>query len=395
MTVQLGTKIRELRKRDSRTQENLADALGVTCQAVSRWEQNATFPDMNLIPAIANYFGVTIDELFGYTNDRERRVDSLLARIDSMENDNLRGDVNLEECISLLREGLAEFPGNEKITHRLAEILSTTGWRRHGEWLRYGEDGHLRSDFDRHRTNEYWNEAILLFERLAEEASDDRIRTDSLCSLMMLYRNTGDTEKVLSLAGRLPDLAHSREIMLAMATDGKTQAKYLGNALLSLTYQLAEQAVYALVNSIRHFDTPAAMEESIGVMEGLTTLFPLICGENLGLYHRESAYLRLYLSRLLYEAGRQDEAFAVLDLALADARAYDALANSDAPHYTGALVCDADLSRADFIEPGSLAENLPLDWPMWCNPDYTAVKAAITADPRWDAWVSRCRSSAE
>ncbi|MBQ7932494.1 MAG: hypothetical protein IJ334_15965, partial [Clostridia bacterium] len=59
------------------------------------------------------------------------------------------------------------------------------------------------------------------------------------------------------------------------------------------------------------------------------------------------------------------------------------------------LVCDADLSRADFIEPGSLAENLPLDWPMCCNPDYTAVKASITADPRWDAWVSRCRSSAE
>ena len=70
MTVQLGSKIRELRKRDSRTQENLADALGVTCQAVSRWEQNATFPDMNLIPAIANYFGVTIDEMFGYANDR-------------------------------------------------------------------------------------------------------------------------------------------------------------------------------------------------------------------------------------------------------------------------------------------------------------------------------------
>ncbi len=395
MTVQLGTKIRDLRKRDGRTQENLADALGVTCQAISRWEQNATFPDMNLIPAIANYFGITIDELFGYENDRERRVDALLARIDTMENDNLRGDVNLEECITLLREGLAEFPGNERITHRLAGILSTTGWRRHHEWLNYGEDGYLRSDFDRHRTNEYWNEAILLYEHLIEKAEDDRIRTDSLCSLMMLYRNIGDTPKVLTLAERLPTLAQSKEIMLAMATDGKNQAKYLGNALLALAYQLAEQTVYALVNSIRHFDTPPAMTESIRVVQGLVDLFRLICGENLGLYHRESAYLRLYLSRLMWENGLHDEAFAVLDLALEDAQAYDALARESAPHYTGTLVCDADLSHADFIEPGTLAENLPGDWPMWCNPDYSEVKREITADPRWDAWVSRCRRSAE
>ena len=74
MQVNLGEKIRELRKRDGRKQEDLAKALGVTPQAVSRWEGNGGYPDMGMIPAIANFFHVTIDELFGYDNDRETKV---------------------------------------------------------------------------------------------------------------------------------------------------------------------------------------------------------------------------------------------------------------------------------------------------------------------------------
>ena len=67
MKLTIADKIKELRKRDKRTQEALADAIGVTSQAVSRWEANGGYPDMELIPAIANYFNITIDELFGYT----------------------------------------------------------------------------------------------------------------------------------------------------------------------------------------------------------------------------------------------------------------------------------------------------------------------------------------
>lgn len=66
MQLNLGTKIRELRRRDGCTQDNLAEALGVTAQAVSRWESGGSYPDMEMIPAIANYFHVSIDELFGY-----------------------------------------------------------------------------------------------------------------------------------------------------------------------------------------------------------------------------------------------------------------------------------------------------------------------------------------
>ena len=81
MILALGEKIRELRKRDKRTQEALAEAIGVTCQAVSRWESGYTYPDVELIPSIANYFGITIDELFGYENDREERINSIIEKV--------------------------------------------------------------------------------------------------------------------------------------------------------------------------------------------------------------------------------------------------------------------------------------------------------------------------
>lgn len=89
MEIKLGEKIKELRYRNGRTQENLADALGITSQAVSRWEKNGSYPDMEMIPSIANYFGITIDELFGYRNDRENKIDAIISKIDGFH---IKGD---------------------------------------------------------------------------------------------------------------------------------------------------------------------------------------------------------------------------------------------------------------------------------------------------------------
>lgn len=114
--IQLGEKIRELRRRDGRTQEALASALGVTAQAVSRWEKEICCPDMEMIPSIANYFGISIDELFGYDNERSQKVEMLAAKIRDMNRQNNGKDVNMEECIFLARQALIEFPSNETLT---------------------------------------------------------------------------------------------------------------------------------------------------------------------------------------------------------------------------------------------------------------------------------------
>lgn len=62
----LGQKIRELRYKNNVTQEQLAEVLSVSYQAVSKWENGKSTPDVELLVDIAKFFDITMDELFEY-----------------------------------------------------------------------------------------------------------------------------------------------------------------------------------------------------------------------------------------------------------------------------------------------------------------------------------------
>ena len=64
--IKLGEKIKALRKGNNLSQEVFANYLGVSFQAVSKWETGNTMPDVTMIPAIASFFGVSTDELFDF-----------------------------------------------------------------------------------------------------------------------------------------------------------------------------------------------------------------------------------------------------------------------------------------------------------------------------------------
>ena len=61
--IKIGKNIKKLREKKSITQEKLANYLRVTPQAISRWESETGYPDIELLPLIADFFDVTIDEL--------------------------------------------------------------------------------------------------------------------------------------------------------------------------------------------------------------------------------------------------------------------------------------------------------------------------------------------
>lgn len=74
MTETLGMRIAELRKKKGITQDQLAEYVGISSQAVSKWENDLSCPDISFIPQLADFFSITIDELLRGFDHKEVQV---------------------------------------------------------------------------------------------------------------------------------------------------------------------------------------------------------------------------------------------------------------------------------------------------------------------------------
>lgn len=121
MEMNIGNKIRELRKNKGITQEQLALALGITSQAVSRWEMNTGLPDIAMLPIIAGYFGVSMDALFNYnTENLEEKIMDILynSRMDASTYESR----SFEESEKILLKGIADYPGGHILKRELLDL---------------------------------------------------------------------------------------------------------------------------------------------------------------------------------------------------------------------------------------------------------------------------------
>ena len=121
----IGSNIKQLRQDKHIKQETLADAIGVSAQAVSKWETGASDPDVALLPAIAGYFGVAIDELFEVPRAEH------MERIRNMIWDERRiKPETFERTVRYLEGILKEDPKDAEALTLLAELYNH---RAHGD----------------------------------------------------------------------------------------------------------------------------------------------------------------------------------------------------------------------------------------------------------------------
>jgi transcriptional regulator with XRE-family HTH domain len=117
MKLYIGEQLKALRKEKQITQEALAEVLGVSYQSVSRWELGVCYPDMELLPTIANFFGVSIDKLLSNDVDsKEAELTRFYETLNTLEFGSL-------EQLQFIEEYYHKYPDNDRIAFILQDIM--------------------------------------------------------------------------------------------------------------------------------------------------------------------------------------------------------------------------------------------------------------------------------
>ncbi|MCL2212629.1 MAG: helix-turn-helix domain-containing protein [Oscillospiraceae bacterium] len=123
MNITITENLKTLRKNASKTQENLADFLTISINAVSKWERGECYPDIELLPKIAAFYDVTVDDLLGVGEIRKRER---IAEIHKVGNVLLQAK-NYKEAIKHYANAFNKFPHDKGIVLRYSMALGLGG----------------------------------------------------------------------------------------------------------------------------------------------------------------------------------------------------------------------------------------------------------------------------
>ena len=150
MTIYLGENIKRLRLEKGLTQETLSEFLGVTSQSVSNWERGESYPDITILPEIAGFFKVSVDDLLGINRAEDEA--EIIRELEAY--DNLRDEKLKLEIINKLKE---KFPNDFRVLLRYMTCLV-----------------HFKEN-----TPENVAKIIAIYENIKQNCNNDKIRISS------------------------------------------------------------------------------------------------------------------------------------------------------------------------------------------------------------------------
>ncbi|MBE6615126.1 MAG: helix-turn-helix transcriptional regulator [Ruminococcaceae bacterium] len=178
----LAENLRKLRMMKNLTQEDIAAYLHITPQSVSKWERSETYPDITLLPALANILETSIDLLLGMDTIRaaETRYNIHKTATEHMR----KGDLDTAETI--YRDALLLYPNKPGMLLGLAAVLAL---------------------------KDLSAESIALIEKGLPLSDNEKQKATMRAVLCFLYAGCGDTEKAERLASSLPHARECREVI--------------------------------------------------------------------------------------------------------------------------------------------------------------------------------------
>lgn len=256
MEIKIGSKIRTLRKKRGITQEQLAEYIGVSFQAVSKWENDIALPDITLVPVIARFFGVSTDELLSFdSTEKDEEIKNIVNEAyEYRESDPKKGRAVLEN-------GLKKYPDDDILLNNLLYTLNYT-----------------KSP----------DETINIALKLIDKTASDEVKFDALRFLAYAYNSKGETEKAISALEQIPEIYFTKLSEMAFVLSGKPKyeaaekQKWISfEILLQMMWKIAEfyrdegdgaQAVEQTQRALRLIEAMNG-EEKIGRFDNYVDFF--------------------------------------------------------------------------------------------------------------------------
>ena len=241
----MGEIIHGLRIRQGVTQEKLANYLGITYQAVSKWENNAGMPDISLVVPLSNFFGVSPDVLFGWTAETERGE---VQRCQEKSAEYLQSG-RAAENLALWRDAASKYPRNYSCLAGLMGAIHIA--------VAAGiyEDGKTRDDM--------LEDALSLGQRILEDCTDGDLtgyaRQLTVYILTMDGVRGCDHEKAAEMAEKSTDIHACRQFLARFAYErGSEEYIRVNRELLGISLQTAAD----ILERDTDYDTPEALEQA-------------------------------------------------------------------------------------------------------------------------------------
>ena len=350
MKLNIGENIKRPRRSRDITQEEFAEIVGVSCQSVSRWENNTCYPDMELLPTMADFFGVTVDALLGVDDAVEKA--KVQVYLDRFQEAVSVGDI--DTCIAVSREGVKEFPNNYALLNKLMYALFMAG----------DEDGNIPNWKENMEKNDA--EITALGERIMKYCPDEDIRLEATSRLAFNHCEMGRKAQGRAIYKTMPSSKYCRENSMWWCLEDDERLPFTRNNIRS-GYDRLSAGLYTIISYRLLPD-----EELLAMQEKMFELYNFAFDGNYAPNHWGSAKGRMHYARLYARLGEYDKVYEQLELASDAAIRFDDRPESGVTKTV--LFGEEEWKRTDFETDDSrpLCEIMRDKW--LANSDFDCVR---------------------
>lgn len=358
MKLTLAENIRVFRKERQLTQEQFAEAMGVTVGSVYKWETGQTTPELSMLVEIADFFDTSMDVLLGY-RIKDNRISAIIERLREYCR------VRNPEALAEAEKALKKYPNSFEVVHGCAQVYAFFG---------VGSKDHAET----RRALELYEQAKLLIMQNHDPEINEQTISGEMANVWMLL---GEREKSIELlkknnAGGV----YSDKIGTMLALDMKKYEeaeKFLAESLLLNTISLVDSVIgYALVLSARR-DYAGAKRMLSGLIAYLN---PLKEGKKADFADKIMACMYAVMAHVHTLEGKPAEAAECLRCVLATVRKFDAT-----PDY-GIQTLRYPEHRNDVILNDGLgataADSIRMIMDMLGNQELSGIWKELTGDER-------------